>query len=445
MDSPPPAAPRRLPTSARRAVVVAVLALFASLLAAPGAGQASERGSAQGPGQGTDEPTDDATRIREETLDLAPDAPPSPDDVFVDVVEARQVLQDTALTRVAATDASTKARTVWFGAAAAVDAARTAVDEATDRRDATKAQLAEERGRLSDITVRAYVTGGDIDAEEYRALVSGDTTDPAHGRAVVFEQVLERQEEVTDQARKDANTARIALNSAREDLSGAKDEAARRAGTASERARAQAAAERAHIEAGADEAAAQVRLRSGVRIGLVPEEVAIIGVPRLNAGDLAGWFAGSGYVPRVPTPIEDYAGWFIEEGTAEGIRGDIAFAQAVLETDGFANTDSVIANNFSGIGHCDVCPSGWTFPSPQLGVRAQIQLLKSYAVRPATYVNDLVDRRLRGPAGCCETWGDLTTVWATDPAYGPKVMLIYTAIVDHALARRAAAPPTRPT
>jgi hypothetical protein len=140
----------------------------------------------------------------------------------------------------------------------------------------------------------------------------------------------------------------------------------------------------------------------------------------------------------VSTPIEDYARWFIEEGRAEGIRGDIAFAQAVLETGGFANNDTVLANNFSGIGHCDTCDSGWRFPSPQMGVRAQIQLLKSYAVRKPVYAHDLVDRRLRGPAGCCPTWGDLTTVWATDPTYAPKVMLIYSGIVAHALGRRAA-------
>ena len=123
---------------------------------------------------------------------------------------------------------------------------------------------------------------------------------------------------------------------------------------------------------------------------------------------------------------------------AEGVRGDIAFAQAVLETGGFANNDSVLANNFSGIGHCDTCPSGWVFPSPRLGVRAQIQLLKSYAIAGPDYSRPLVDRRLRGPAGCCEVWGDLTTVWATDPTYGPKVMLIYSDIVAHALARRGA-------
>jgi hypothetical protein len=29
-------------------------------------------------------------------------------------------------------------------------------------------------------------------------------------------------------------------------------------------------------------------------------------------------------------------------------------------------------------------------------------------------------------------------VWATDPTYGPKVMLIYSDIVAYALARRAA-------
>ena len=41
------------------------------------------------------------------------------------------------------------------------------------------------------------------------------------------------------------------------------------------------------------------------------------------------------------------------------------------------------------------------------------------------------------PAGCCPTWGHLTTVWATDSGYGLKVMVIYSSMVDHALDRRA--------
>ena len=78
-------------------------------------------------------------------------------------------------------------------------------------------------------------------------------------------------------------------------------------------------------------------------------------------------------------------------------------------------------------------------------MRAQIQLLKSYALKKPEYADPLVDKRLRGPAGCCPTWGDLTKKWATDPGYGPKVMLIYTAIVDFALKRRAAGQGLEPT
>ncbi len=252
----------------------------------------------------------------------------------------------------------------------------------------------------------------------------------------MFDQVLERQEEVTAEARKDASSARKALVTARGRHKAAQAEAERRrswpASAPTTRRRPSPPTRRppptppGHARPPRGPAA------------LVPEAVSLIGMPRLNAGDLAGWFRSTSYSPRVSTPIEDYARWFIEEGRAEGIRGDIAFAQAVLETGGFANNDTVLANNFSGIGHCDTCASGWRFPSPQMGVRAQIQLLKSYAVRKPVYAHDLVDRRLRGPAGCCPTWGDLTTVWATDPTYAPKVMLIYSGIVAHALGRRAA-------
>ena len=41
-------------------------------------------------------------------------------------------------------------------------------------------------------------------------------------------------------------------------------------------------------------------------------------------------------------------------------------------------------------------PLGFIFPSPRVGVRAQIQLLKSYAVKKPHYANPLVDKRLHG-------------------------------------------------
>jgi hypothetical protein len=296
-----------------------------------------------------------------------------------------------------------------------------------------------ERRRLSDLTVRAYVTGGQSNVDDYRAYVEGDTTDPAADRQIMFDQVLAHQKVVTERAKEAVAKARSKVKEIRVLVTAAQDKAVRLLGVASDLTRQRAEAERAHLDAEADAAAADATLRSAASrpITQVPQEVALIGVPRLNAEDLAGWFESGPYSPRTTTPIIDYARWFIQEGRAEGMRGDIAFAQAVLETGGFANTDSVVGNNFSGIGHYDNVPLGFMFPSPRAGVRAQIQLLKGYAVKKPAYANPLVDKRLRGPAGCCQTWGDLTTVWATDPTYGPKVMMIYTSLVEYALQRRA--------
>ena len=423
-----PHAPRPRPRL-RLAVFVVAVALAASVAPAPAGGQDATRAETAA--------EERVARAQEETLALEPEAPPSPDDPFLAVVEADQAELDAATVRLAAVAASDAADAALFTAAAALEVAKQRTAAATERRDDTRRELALERDRLSDLTVRAYVTGGEVSLDEYQALVKGDTTDPAAGRAVMFDQVLERQEEVTGVARREASVARKALVTARNRQKAAQAEADARAELAAERADDEAKAIAAHEEAAADAARARTRLARSPA-GLVPEGASLIGMPRLNAGDLAGWFRSTTYSPRVSTPIEDYARWFIDEGRAEGIRGDIAFAQAVLETGGFANDDTVFANNFSGIGHCDTCASGWRFPSPEMGVRAQIQLLKSYAVRKPVYAHDLVDRRLRGPAGCCPTWGDLTTVWATDPTYAPKVMLIYSGIVAHALARRAA-------
>ncbi|MEZ5138167.1 MAG: glucosaminidase domain-containing protein [Acidimicrobiales bacterium] len=373
------------------------------------------------------------------TLELAPESPPSPDDPFVDAVAADERVAETALARLEATSRSNDAAERARLAAQELQAATLREIEALDQRRAADAELEVERERLSDLTVRAYVTGNTDDLEQYRALVDGDTSDAAAGRTIMFDQVLARQQEVTEAAAEAVTAAKAKVRDVRKVKKAASDEAARRMTEAATAAQARVDAERDHLEALGEQEDADRRLRTAGNAPIVPVplEVPIIGLPRLSAEDLAGWFEQSPYRPRVATPIEDYARWFIEEGRAEGIRGDIAFAQAVLETGGFANTDSVVGNNFSGIGHYDNVPLGFVFASPKAGVRAQIQLLKGYAVRDPDYANPLVDKRLRGPKGCCQTWGDLTTVWATDPTYGPKVMLLYTSLVDYALDRRA--------
>ncbi len=414
----------------------AVLSL--SLLAGPAAGQTVPVDDVDPPKTEAEQQAADEALL--ETLAMAPEeSPPSPDDAFVETAEAEALAAKLALERFDATAKSNDANVRAMAAVAELQAATKKETVAKAVRDAAQVELDAEGDRLSELTVQAYVTGGDGGTEEYRALVEGDTTDPAAGRHIIFEQVMSRQEKVTRTAKRNLKAARTELADVRAVVAVTETVAADAMSLAARLNDVRTKAEAAHDAAVTDakDARASLQAAAGGPVEPVPEGVAIIGLPRLNASDLAGWFAQSPYRPKVATPMEDYARWFIEEGRTEGIRGDIAFAQAVLETGGFANTDSVLGNNFSGIGHYDNLPLGWTFPTPRLGVRAQIQLLKSYAVRKPQYANPLVDKRLRGPAGCCESWGDLTTVWATDPTYGPKVMLLYSSMVEYALQRRA--------
>jgi hypothetical protein len=444
----PPAAPRR--ATLRWAAAVAVAALVGGLGVAPASARPAGSGGVAQPAPTTTVPEPKtpaevaaAKKALEDTLALAPPAdevPPSPDDPFAAVVDADRNVADKALVRLDATARSDEANLAALIAVKAKQDAQAREERAQDRRDAAARELETERKRLSDLTVRAFVTGGDADMEQYRALLEGDTSDATGGRNLMFGQVLERQKEVTEQAWAALTAARKRLLAARDVLAAAIADADIKVADAQAKQAARSQAERDHLEAIAEADGARQRLRTAGNGPFTPAplELPLIGIARLAPEDLAGWFEHSTYRPRVSTPIADYARWFIEEGNAEGIRGDIAFAQAVLETGGFANTDSVEGNNFSGIGHYDNVPRGFSFPSPQAGVRAQIQLLKSYAVRKPEYANPLVDKRLHGPAGCCKTWNDLTRKWATDPGYGPKVMFLYSAIVDYALDRRAA-------
>ncbi|HWW43539.1 MAG TPA: hypothetical protein VN180_00545, partial [Acidimicrobiia bacterium] len=96
----------------------------------------------------------------------------------------------------------------------------------------------------------------------------------------------------------------------------------------------------------------------------------------LTGAQMAGWIRSQGYSPNIQTSIDDLANTYIQEGNDEDVRGDVAFAQAVVETGGFQAAPD---NNYAGMGWCDSCSSGTSFPTPRDGVRAQIQHLLNYA------------------------------------------------------------------
>jgi hypothetical protein len=168
--------------------------------------------------------------------------------------------------------------------------------------------------------------------------------------------------------------------------------------------------------------------------GADPPGLSILGGAALNADQLVGWFTNHGYANLTSAPIAELANWYLTAGSVEGVRGDVAFAQAVLETGGFRSVDAVDRNNFAGIGHCDSCGQGMSFPSAEIGVFGQVELLHIFATGGIA-PNPKLTLVGRAGQGCCPTWESLTHRWATDPTYGTQILTLYEGMLEQASAR----------
>jgi len=161
----------------------------------------------------------------------------------------------------------------------------------------------------------------------------------------------------------------------------------------------------------------------------------ILGPSRLSANQMADFVTSQHYTPNITVPILDLAQMYLDEGARTGVRGDVAFAQSILETGGFANPGAAPTdNNFAGIGWCDSCSHGFIFPSALMGVRAQLQLLRTYVdpffPQPAYTDQILMPGTLNlGFRGKVQTWWDLWHTWATGALYGQRVYDIYERMV----------------
>ena len=142
--------------------------------------------------------------------------------------------------------------------------------------------------------------------------------------------------------------------------------------------------------------------------------------------------------PAVPQSVLDMILLYISEGEAEGVRGDIAFAQSCLETGNFTFSGSAVnlkQNNFCGLGVTQRGKTGLSFESAQLGIRAQIQHLKAYASTDKLR-NALADPRFRyvkrGCAPYVEWLGQKQNPqgkgWAAGEKYGENILSILKAI-----------------
>ena len=171
--------------------------------------------------------------------------------------------------------------------------------------------------------------------------------------------------------------------------------------------------------------------------GVRQEGYLIEGTSAVTANNLAMYFKRKNGVystfyknSDAPT-IEKFCQIYVEEAKAEGIKVEVAFMQAMVETGWlkFGGSVQISQYNFAGIGALDGGVQGATFKTVREGVRAQIQHLKAYA-NEKSLNNTQVDPRFhlvkRGSAKYVEWLGQKENPngygWATPEEYGYKIL-----------------------
>lgn len=347
-----------------------------------------------------------------------------------------------------ATAAASSAYAAQSAAGRRLASDRAALASAGEAEQAADSALAADRARLGSLAVGAYIgdltdplsPGATLAAAEAQAVDEGEV-DVVAG---IVDGHLARDQAAAGSAAalRRALTATVGADSGRlatrqRVLAAATGVVARASSTLNgdqaqlALARDRLGAEQASLSA----ALADVRPAPGTPQG----SLGLLGGAALDAQELVAWFDAQGYVDLTSAPIDQLAQWYVAAGQAEGIRGDVAFAQAVLETGGFSSPDAVDLSNFAGIGHCDSCATGWAFPSPHGGVVGHVELLRIFADRepapagaPAPVLAALTPQH-QFEAGCCSTVEALTGVWATDPTYGSQILAIYKSMLDYTL------------
>lgn len=144
--------------------------------------------------------------------------------------------------------------------------------------------------------------------------------------------------------------------------------------------------------------------------------------------------------PQVSDSVTKMIFLYITEGSAEGVRGDIAFAQSCLETGNFTFDGSAVTleqNNFCGLGVNVTGKKGCSFKTAKEGIRAQIQHLQAYACTDGLKQKCIDPRYTYVSRGCAEYVEHLGIQenpkgqgWAAGKNYGAQIIEILNAILS---------------
>ena len=163
----------------------------------------------------------------------------------------------------------------------------------------------------------------------------------------------------------------------------------------------------------------------------------ILGGPMATEAQCVNYLLKINPEPNISVTPEELVSYYYEEATREGVRPDVAFAQALHETGNFSYGGTVTPdqNNYCGLGTTSDYVQGGYFPSAQIGVRAHIQHLLAYATT-RTPSEEIVDPRytmVRDIYGSMTLphWLDLNGRWAVPGTYyGQRIMDIFQQILQ---------------
>ena len=170
---------------------------------------------------------------------------------------------------------------------------------------------------------------------------------------------------------------------------------------------------------------------------VVPQTVSaydnnILGTPLASQEQCVRYLLSVNPSPAIAVAPEQLVSYYYQEGQREGIRPDVAFAQALKETGFFRYGGTVTSdqNNYCGLGTTSAYVKGAYFASPQLGVRAHIQHLLAYAStrRPQEPVVDPRYELVRDVYGnsTLDKWEDLNGRWAVPGnSYGQSILSMF--------------------
>lgn len=165
-------------------------------------------------------------------------------------------------------------------------------------------------------------------------------------------------------------------------------------------------------------------------------DTSISGTPMATQEQCVKYLLANNPYPNLAVPAEEIVAYYYEEGAREGIRPDVAFAQALKETGFFSYGGDVIPeqNNYCGLGTTGGGVKGEFFATAQMGVRAHIQHLLAYSStrRPLTPIIDPRYDIVRNTYGerILGDWQDLNGRWAVPGRYyGQEILSMFKAIL----------------